>query len=127
MADRVDVAGFSVWTRSGVRYRRVVYVAHPLGHGLDRARNLDNAKGWVAWLAERGFAPVAPWIPLAEAWEEDRRTEGLEIDLLVVERCQGVVLCGGRVSPGMSLELEHAKRIGLPYLDLTDMGYFPPI
>lgn len=46
-----------------------VYIAHPLGHGPDREKNLRNAARWVAWAGEMGMSPIAPWIILASIWD----------------------------------------------------------
>jgi len=99
--------------------RPLVYIAHPLGRGPDREENRKRASRWVAWAAEQGVAPVAPWITLSGEWSEDRREEGLEIDLAVVERCDELWAVGPRISPGMSLEVAHARFRHIPVRDLT--------
>lgn len=131
MADnRIALHGFATTTvrEHGrvYRARRVVFVAHPLGTGLDRDANISNAKRWVVWLAEQGYAPLAPWTTLAEHWTENRREQGLDVGFAILRQCQGLVLCGGRMSPGMQRELDEAKRLGLPHLDLLHEGYAPP-
>jgi hypothetical protein len=106
---------------------RIVYVAHPLGDGPDRARNLLNAARWCAYFAARHtVAPAAPWIVLASIWDESRRHLGLRIDLAIVARCDELWMCGGRVSPGMKLEADHARQHGIPVRDFTAIGYDPP-
>lgn len=107
---------------------RLVYVAHPLGQGADRETNRQNAMRWCARLAElfEDLVPVADWIILSGVWSEERRDDGLAIDFALIARCDAVWLCGGRVSAGMQLEREHAQRLGIPVLDLTDLGYAPP-
>ena len=94
--------------------RKLVYVAAPLGDGADRPKNLERAAKWVAWAAEQGVAPVCTWIVLASQWDESRRDEGLAIDCALIERCDEVWACGPRVSPGMNVELTHAKNHNIP-------------
>ena len=94
--------------------KKLVYVAHPLGDGADRAENCKRASKWVAWAAEQGVAPVCTWIVLASQWDESRREEGLAIDCALIERCDEVWAVGPRVSPGMHVELTHAKKHGVP-------------
>lgn len=106
---------------------RVVYIAHPLGDGPDRAHNIRNAARWCAYFAARhAIAPVAPWIVLASVWDESRRHLGLRIDLALVARCDELWLCGGRISPGMQLEADHARQHSIPVRDFTAIGYAPP-
>jgi hypothetical protein len=107
----------------------VGYIAHPLGAGPDRERNRQNAARWAAWIARTyDVAPIADWIILSGEWEEtpENRERGLAIDLELVERCDAIYLVGGRVSPGMAMELEHAKTHGLRVVDLTHLGYEAP-
>lgn len=93
---------------------KLVYIAHPLGHGPDREANRERAARWVAWAADQGVAPVADWIILSGQWSEDRRDDGLAIDFALIERCDEVWLCGDRVSPGMLAEANHASGVNVP-------------
>jgi hypothetical protein len=116
--------------------KKVVYIAHALGAGPDRESNRAKASRWVAWAAEtQGVAPVADWIILSGQWDESHRDfTGLRIylelpasiDVALVARCDEVWLCGGRVSPGMTVEGKEAKRLGKPVFDLSDLGSEPP-
>lgn len=76
-------------------------------------RNLDRAQRWLSWL-RRSFPEttfIAPWISsiLAGVDEHDpnQREQGLIDDCAVVERCDGIVLCGPRISSGMARERDH--------------------
>lgn len=107
--------------------RKVVYIAHPLGTGPDREANRARAARWVAWAAfSQGVSPVADWITLSGQVGEERRQEGLECDLALVERCDAVWLVGGCVSPGMRAEAEHAAACGVEVVDMTGMVEEPP-
>jgi len=106
---------------------KVVYIAHPLGAGEDRQSNLARAARWVAWAATRkNVAPVADWIVLASQLSEELRQLGLQIDCSIVERCDELWLVGGRVSPGMVVERDHARACGVRVVDLTGLGEEPP-
>lgn len=108
---------------------RVVYLAHPLGAGLDRERNRENAARWVAWATlAHGVAVVADWIVLAGVLAETpaNRVAGLAADLELVGRADELWLVGGRISPGMALEAEEARRRGIPVVDFTRLGTLPP-
>lgn len=105
---------------------KAVYIAHPLGRDLDREANRARASRWVGYAGTLGFAPVADWIILSGQWPEERRELGLQIDFALIERCDELWLCGGRVSPGMRLEAEHARSLKKLVLDLTPLGAEPP-
>lgn len=116
--------------------RTVLYVAHPLAptpgeiaavlHDGDYAgeaprraldRNIRRALYWLGWL-RRTFPEatfIAPWIATVLSLDGDDspalREAGLVDDCAVVERCDGIVLCGSRVSSGMQRESAHGRRI----------------
>jgi hypothetical protein len=98
---------------------KVVYVAHPLGAGSDREENRRSAAKWCAHIGELGYAPVADWIILSGEWDETKRELGLEIDFALIHRCDELWMVGPRVSPGMKLESDHARRLGIPVFDYT--------
>lgn len=75
--------------------------------------NIQSALRWLAWL-RKSFPEItfiAPWIAdiLAGADDSDpaARERGLVDCCAVVERCDGIVLVGGRVSTGMARERDH--------------------
>lgn len=108
--------------------RRVLYVAHPLAptteevadydvfpdrHAQALNKNIRLALRWLAWL--RASFPedtfIAPWIATVLSLHGDDSPEwreaGLRDDCATVERCDGIVLCGSRVSSGMRREADH--------------------
>ena len=104
---------------------KLVYVAHPLGDGPDRALNVVRASKWVVWAAEQGVLPVCTWVVLATQWPEDdeHRAAGLQIDCGLIDRCDEVWLCGPRVSKGMHVEATHAKKVGVPVQVLVNSSF----
>lgn len=88
---------------------RVPVPLHELVRRATRA-NLDRAMAWLAWL-RRSFPEttfIAPWIASILAGEDDvdpsQPEAGLRDDCAVVERCDGIVLVGPRISEGMERE-----------------------
>lgn len=112
----------------------VAYLAHPIGPGstpedLDRRQdNIAGALAWLQWLVDHtSWSVNVPWLPYVQRLDENTyRLRGIEDDLAVLERCDVIVLAGGRVSPGMVDELTHAKTNGIPHVDLTSWGPTPP-
>lgn len=85
--------------------------------------NLDRAMRWLAWL-RRSFPEttfIAPWIATIMSLDGDDspalREAGLVDDCAVIERCDGIVLCGGRISDGMRREMEHGVQHALAEYD----------
>ena len=86
--------------------RPLYYVAHPVAG--DVAQNARRARQWLAWLmdGEPAVAFTAPWLPYVDAFLE--RFGGMDDagspfrdrcmldNRVVVARCDGIVLCGGR-------------------------------
>lgn len=78
-------------------------------------RNIDRAMLWLSWLS-RSFPEttfIAPWIASVMAGADDsdpvQREAGIVDACLTIERCDGIVLCGPRISEGMRREMEHGK------------------
>ncbi len=111
--------------------RALWYMAHPLNAATPDGVELNRSRAveWGAWLADTfDVAVAADWIWLSLAWDEtpENRARGLEIDKATIERCNAIVLCGGRLSSGMRIELEHAVQCGKKVIDLLAMGCVPP-
>lgn len=112
--------------------------------------NIARAMRWLDWL-RRSFVEttfIAPWITsiLAGADDSDpvQREAGMLDCLATVERCDGIVLVGDRISSGMRRETEHgthrllsgcswfslAPTLGdvpeFQVYDLTKLGAEPP-
>lgn len=93
-----------------------------------RTGNCHRALRWLRWL--RRYFPevtfIAPWVAAVMSGEDDadeaQRERGLRDDCRVVARCDGIVLCGGRVTGGMSRERGDARAVA----DITALGAEPP-
>jgi hypothetical protein len=99
--------------------------------------NLARARLWLLWLIEReaDYAFCASWLPYLDVLTDDNgpmRARGMRDNCAMVARCDGIVLCGGRLSSGMDAELARFKltRPGMMaahgVADLTSLGAEPP-
>ena len=112
--------------------RAIWYVAHPV-HG-DVMGNVARAGAWLRWLVagEPDVAFIAPWIASIHCGADDdndpaQRARGILDAATVIARCDGIILCGGRVSDGMKIELEAMAAAGGWVLNLNEMGSEPPV
>lgn len=113
----------------------LVYLAHPVG-APDAAgveANLGRARRWLSWLVDLPsritdrIAWCAPWWAYVASLEDAGAhcERGLRDTLAALERCDAIVALG-RLTPGMTLELAAANRLGLPVVDLVALGALPP-
>lgn len=118
---------------------QIYYLAHPVGAATDAEvkANLARARLWLLWLIERepDIAFCASWLPYLDVLTDDggpMRARGLRDNCAMVARCDGIVLCGGRVSSGMDAELARFKLTRPSFVaahgvaDLTSLGALPP-
>lgn len=111
------------------------YLAHPVG-AADRAgveANLARAGRWLAFLlaVEPNVAIIAPWLATMLAGVQDdanpeHRRRGMRDNLAAARRCDGIVLCGGRISIGMGDEIGAVLDESGAVSDLTAIGDEPP-
>ena len=113
----------------------ILYLAHPVGADVDN--NAARAVRWLHWLMAREseHTIAAPWLPYCAVWKllgdakssdtgHPFRERVMRDNLAMVKRCDGVVLCGGRISPGMQREVDTAQP-GDWIFDLTELGDEP--
>ena len=113
------------------------YTAYQAGDPFTVEANVANARAWLRWLRE--LPPMlrrkldlpgdalffCPWIDdVAHGDDSDpaARAAGLRLDEVIARRCDAVVLVGGKISSGMTME---ATACGYAY-DLTGLGREPP-
>ena len=90
-------------------------MAHPVRGETpaDTDANIARAMRWYEYLVKHfeEHAFVADWILMCMVLDEHtpgHRERGMRANLAIVERCDEIWLCGGRFSPGMQQEVEHA-------------------
>lgn len=112
--------------------RLVAYLSHQIGVGngndmVHRQDNIANAAAWVRFLVtSTRWAICCPWYPYVVALDEQHRTRGIVDNIAILERCDILLQCGGRISAHMEVECQQAVERGVTVVDLTDLGYQPP-
>lgn len=97
-------------------HMELLYLAHPLRplHGSTETLdgNLDDAEWWLANLqrANPDVAIIAPWIQeirlgVGRETSAEDRARGIARCQAAALRCNGILLCGPRISTGMLTEL----------------------
>ena len=112
----------------------LAYLAHPVGMDRTLAEqairrdNIANALAWLTWLVDNTrWAVSTPWLPYVQVLSETtHRERGIDDNLASLERCDLIVLTGGRVSDGMEAERAHAVEHRIPVVDLTGWGFHAP-
>lgn len=114
----------------------VVYLAHPVG-APDSAgveANLQRARQWLRWLidlpnpAVQRIAWCVPWWAYVDTLDDGARhyrERGLRDTLAAAARCDALVACG-KLTPGVTIELAQAERLGQPVVNLIALGALPP-
>lgn len=105
----------------------LVYLAHPVGFDSEeRKKNLKNACLWFKFFMNNtDWAFCVPWYIYVTNLDESWRTRAMRDDLINLERCDAIVLTGGRLSDGMKKELGLAEICGQKVFDLISVGYSP--
>ena len=92
---------------------KLVYIASP--YAGDVETNVQFAKAACRYAIGQGATPVAPHLLypqiLADGIPEEREA-GLRMGLRVLEACDEIWLCGGRITLGMRVELATAESYG---------------
>jgi len=102
--------------RRGARsYRPLVYICSPFAGDMER--NTIKARQYCKFAVERGVIPFAPHL-LYPQFMDDRDKEQRALSLFFGNvwlcKCDQLWVFGGHLSPGMRLELEKARKKGIP-------------
>ena len=90
-----------------------VYVCHPFSDGP--AANIGRVQRISRALIAEGVLPIAPHLYLPQLVDEaTQRERALNLCIELLSTCDEVRVFGGRISPGMERELQHASRVGIP-------------
>ena len=96
-------------------YRPLVYVCSPLSG--DIAANQKNARRYCRFAVDSGCIPLAPHLYFPQFMDDGNgavRDLALSMDIVLLSKCSELWVFGERISQGMSIEIEKAKRKGQP-------------
>lgn len=99
-----------------------LYICSPLSSAslAEVEANMQMARHYMEQVGTslgcRSYAPHAFLPYLLDDSDPDERKIALQFGIMLLELCDGLVVCGKRITSGMLAEIEHAKDMGIPIL-----------
>lgn len=94
-------------------FRPIVYICSPLSGDFEN--NQANARRYCRHAVDSGCIPIAPHLFFPQFMDDSSEKEcnlALFMDTVLLTKCAELWVFGDRVSHGMSIEIEKAKRKG---------------
>ncbi|MDO4566104.1 MAG: DUF4406 domain-containing protein [Oscillospiraceae bacterium] len=101
--------------RSRADGKKLVYICAPLRGNI--SYNLGYAADRAREVFLNGDIPVCPHLlfaPIADPRDPTEDEQAMQMCFKLIERCDELAVFGHTVSPGMSQEIEHAEKLGVP-------------
>lgn len=98
-----------------------IYICSPLRGDIER--NIQRAVGYSRFVFGMGGVPLAPHVIFTAFLDDNipaEREAGLELGLQLMRRCDELWVFGSRVSAGMAMEIENARRRRMPIKYFND-------
>ena len=96
-------------------FRPMVYICSPLSGNI--SANQRNARRYCRFAVDSSCIPLAPHLYFPQFMDDGDVAErylALFMDLVLLSKCDQLWVFGSRISKGMSIEIEKAKRKGQP-------------
>ena len=94
-------------------FRPMVYICSPLSGNI--TANQKNARRYCRFAVDSGCIPLAPHLYFPQFMDDGSEAErylALFMDIVLLSKCDQMWVFGDRISKGMSIEIEKAKRKG---------------
>lgn len=101
--------------------RPVVYICSPLAG--DTESNILRARGYCRFAVTKNTIPFAPHLLFPQFLDDDDKSErelGLFFGMVFLCRCHELWAFGRNITKGMAMEIEKAKRRGIPIRYFND-------
>ena len=101
-------------------FRPLVFICSPLAGDVEH--NLEQARRCCRFAVMKGAIPLAPHLLFPQFMDDSDKAErnlAIFMGLVLLSKCQELWCFGDRISPGMAIELEKAKRLGIPVRHFT--------
>jgi hypothetical protein len=96
-------------------FRPLVFICSPLAGNIEH--NLEQARRCCRFAVMKGAIPLAPHLLFPQFMDDGDKAErnlAVFMGLVLLSKCHELWRFGDRISPGMAIELEKAKRLGIP-------------
>lgn len=102
-------------------YKPLVFICSPYAGDIEW--NVRKAQGYCRYAVSKNHIPIAPHLLFPQFLEEDdqeQRILGIFFGMVLMGKCSEVWVFGGKLTKGMSVEIEKAKQRGLPIRYFND-------
>jgi len=101
-------------------FRPLVFICSPLAGDVEH--NLEQARRYCRFAVTKGAIPLAPHLLFPQFMDDGDKTQrnlAIFMGLVLLSKCHELWCFGNKISPGMAIELEKAKRLGIPVRHFT--------
>lgn len=99
--------------------RELVYICSPFSGDIEG--NTVKAIAYSRYAVDCGMVPIAPHLLLPQFMsEESERKLAMDMDLLILSKCQEVWVFGSYISRGMAEEIAEAGRLNITVRFFTE-------
>lgn len=89
-------------------YMPVIYICAP--YADDPKGNTEKAKKYARFATDSGYIPISPHLLLSFMDEATERRKAMFMDLVLLGKCSELWYFGDRITSGMDIELERARK-----------------
>ena len=101
--------------RQAHAFRPMVYICSPLSGSI--AANQRSARRYCRFAVDGGYIPLAPHLYFPQFMDDGSGAErdlALFMDIVLLSKCDQLWVFGDRISKGMGIEIEKARRKDQP-------------
>lgn len=100
--------------------RKAAYICAPYTGDVEKNKKAAIDFGEMAH--EKGFLPIIPHLLFPYLDDETDRDEAMSMCLEVLKRCDVLLIASDVISSGMKMEIELAKKKGMPIFQFYRLG-----
>lgn len=92
-------------------FRPLVYICSPYAGEIEQ--NIENARCYSRYAIQQNYIPLAPHLLFPQFMDDTQNTDrrlGIFFGMVLMSKCAELWVFGDRLSAGMAIELEKAKR-----------------